>query len=181
MMTEALWLLAALGLVGAFDTLWFHEWRGRLVAQPSMRPELRLHVARDVVYVVLFGTLPLVSWRGWWVLALAALLLAEIVITLADFVTEDRVRTSLGGVFAGERVTHAIMGIIYGAMLAFLVPVLWGWWQAPSGLTATTAAVPQALTVGLLLAAAGIALHGMRDAAAVLALPGSDWPWAGRL
>jgi hypothetical protein len=179
-MPEALWLLAAMGLVGAYDTLWFHEWRGRLVARPGMRTELRLHVARDAIYVVLFGTLPLLAWQGWWVLPLIALLGAEIVITLADFVTEDRVRTSLGGVYAGERVTHAVMGIIYGAMLAFLVPVLVQWADAPTDLVASTSSAPSALTGALLLAAAGIALHGMRDLAAVLAVPGSDWPWAGR-
>lgn len=179
-MPEALWLLAAMGLVGAFDTLWFHEWRGRLVAHPAMRPELCLHVARDAIYVVLFAALPLVAWHGWWVLPLAALLSAEIVITLADFVTEDRVRTSLGGVYPGERVTHAVIGIIYGAMLAFLLPVLVQWAQAPTELVGSTSSAPSALTGALLLAAAGIALHGMRDLAAVLAFPGSDWPWAGR-
>ena len=49
----------------------------------------------------------------------AAMLVAEIGITLRDFVVEDTVRRPLGGVFAGERVTHAVMGILYGAALAF--------------------------------------------------------------
>jgi hypothetical protein len=30
----------------------------------------------------------------------------------------------LGDVYAGERVTHAVMGILYGGMLAFLAPVV---------------------------------------------------------
>ena len=33
-MTTALWLLAIQGLIGAFDTLYFHEWRARLPAMP---------------------------------------------------------------------------------------------------------------------------------------------------
>ena len=33
-------------------------------------------------------------------------------------------RKDLGDVYAGERVTHAIMGILYGGMLACLVPTL---------------------------------------------------------
>jgi hypothetical protein len=177
-MRDALWLLAALGVVGAFDTLWFHEWRGRLVARPEMRPELRLHVARDALYVVIFASLPFVAWRGLWTAVLAAILIAEIVITMTDFVTEDKVRKGVGGVFPGERITHAVMGIIYGAMLGYLVPVLLAWFQQPSGLVFAAPPVPAWLQAALGAAAAGILAHGLRDLAAVLGLPGSDWPWA---
>jgi len=176
---RALELLAVLGAIGAFDTLWYHEWRGRLVARPEMRPELRLHVARDALYVVIFASLPLVAWRGAWTVVLAGLLIAEIVITMDDFVTEDRVRAGVGGVFPGERITHAVMGIVYGAMLAFLVPVMWGWLRMPTALVLAPAPVPAVLRWALVAAAAGIALHGLRDLAAVLALPGSAWPWVG--
>jgi hypothetical protein len=177
-MTTALWLLALLGLIGAFDTLYSHEWRGRLVARREMRPELRLHVARDAIYVVVFGTLPILAWQGWVAGVLVLALLAEIVITMADFVTEDKVRTRLGGVFPGERVTHAVMGIVYGAMLAFLVPTLIGWASSPAGFVPVQHDVPATLRWGLITGAAGIAVHGLRDLAAVLQLPGSDWPWA---
>ena len=54
---------------------------------------------------------------------LAALLTAEIILTLTDFVVEDAVRSTLGGVYQGERVMHAVMGLVYGAMLAHLLPV----------------------------------------------------------
>jgi hypothetical protein len=47
-MNTALWLLFALGVIGAFDTLYYHEWRARLPAQGApAAPELRLHAARD--------------------------------------------------------------------------------------------------------------------------------------
>lgn len=176
-MTVALWLLFALGVVGAFDTLYFHEWRGRLVARPDMRPELVLHVARDALYVVIFATLPTVAWRGWWTAVLASLLVAEIVITMLDFVTEDRVRAGIGGVFPGERVTHAVMGIVYGAMLAYLVPTMWRWMQQPTDLALATHPVPDVLTWSLVAMAAGILLHGLRDLYAVMDLPGSHWPY----
>lgn len=176
-MSTALWLLGLLGLVGAFDTLYFHEWRGRLVARPAMRAELRLHVARDAIYVVIFGSLPLVTWHGWWAGVLAVFLVAEILITLADFVTEDRVRAGIGGVFPAERITHAVMGIIYGAMLGYLTPSIWGWAREPTGLVGADHAVPVALTWSLVLMAAGIGAHGLRDLYAVLGLPGGHWPW----
>jgi hypothetical protein len=47
-MATALWLLAIQGVIGAFDTLYYHEWRARLPARPEItRAELRLHAARD--------------------------------------------------------------------------------------------------------------------------------------
>jgi hypothetical protein len=32
-MTTALWLMAIQGAIGAFDTLYYHEWRARLPAR----------------------------------------------------------------------------------------------------------------------------------------------------
>ena len=58
------------------------------------------------------------AWQGGWALVLAALLAAEIILTLTDFVVEDAVRSTFGGVYPGERVMHAVMGLVYGAMLA---------------------------------------------------------------
>ncbi|HLM58284.1 MAG TPA: hypothetical protein VK422_19430, partial [Pyrinomonadaceae bacterium] len=133
-------------------------------------------------YSVIFGTLPLLAWRGRWTLALAALLAAEVVITLADFVVEDRVRKPLGGVFHGERVTHALMGIVYGAMLAHLVPVMIDWWQSPTALASERAPIPRELGWALALMALGVGLSGLRDLFAAVGLPRSGWPWrvAGR-
>lgn len=177
-MTEALWLLAAQGLIGAFDTLYFHEWRARLPALGrEARTELWLHAARALIYGVVFATLPRVEWRGAWALVLVALLAAEIVITLKDFVVEDRVRKSLGGVYPGERVTHAVMGIIYGAMLANLAPTLLAWWRGATALAAQTVDVPQWLLWALTLMAVGVTLSGARDLYAALALPRCGWPW----
>ena len=134
-MITALWLLAVQGIIGAFDTLYYHEWRAQLPARvPKTAAELKLHALRDFLYAILFGTLPWLAWQGWWVLVLATVLLAEILLTLADFVVEIRVRKPLGDVYGGERVTHAVMGILYGAMVANLLPVLWQWWSLPTAL-----------------------------------------------
>ncbi len=171
-MKIALCLLAIQGVIGAFDTLYFHEWRARLPSGGlSTRPELRLHALRSLIYAIIFGSLPWLAWQGMWTLVLAALLIAEIVITLADFVVEDRVRKHLGGVYPGERVTHAIMGIIYGCMLAYLVPVMWRWWLESTALTVSPAPVVQALRLTLTLMACGVLLSGLRDLYATMGLP----------
>lgn len=96
-MLTALWLLAIQGIVGAFDTFYYHEWRARLPGRvPGTAPELKLHAARDFLYAVLFGALPWLAWKGLWVVAIAAVLLAEIILTLTDFVVEIQVRKPLG-------------------------------------------------------------------------------------
>ncbi len=144
---------------------------------PGAQPELRLHAVRALIYAVLFAVLPRVEWRGAWAYVLGALLAAEIFITLRDFVVEDDVRAPLGGVFAGERVTHTIMAIIYGAMLANLLPALNAWRGQPTALAPHTPAVPAELVWLLTLMSAGVAASGLRDAYAALGLPGGGWPW----
>jgi hypothetical protein len=178
-MTMALWLLAIQGIIGAFDTLYYHEWRARLPAGgPGTAPELKLHAARDFLYAALFGALPWLEWHGLCAVVLAAVLLTEIVLTLADFVVEIRVRKPLGDVYGGERVTHAVMGIIYGAMLANLVPVLWRWSQLPTALTSTETDTPEPLQWSLAVMAIGVFLSGARDLYAALGLPQGGWPWS---
>lgn len=63
-MLVALWLLLTQGAMGAFDTLYFHEYKLRLPAQPHARRELQLHAFRDFVYAVLFSTIGWVTWNG---------------------------------------------------------------------------------------------------------------------
>src|SRR5206468_6879346 len=124
--------------------------RGRQAAS-----ELKLHAARDFLYAVLFGTLPVLAWQGRWVLVLAAVIIAEIVLTLTDFVVEISVRKALGDVYAGERVTHAVMGILYGGMVANLVPSLFEWWSLPTDLAIAPPFIPQWLRWALPVMSAG--------------------------
>ena len=177
-MAPVLWLLLLQGTIGAFDTLYYHEWRARLVVDTSRTaPELRLHALRDFLYAILFGTLPWLDWNGYLVVGLATILGAEVVITLRDFVVEKIVRKPLGDVYAGERVTHAVMGIVYGAMIAQLVPVLRQWWTVPTGFTVRETVVPGWLTWTVSLMAIGVFLSGIRDLYATLGLPNAGWPW----
>src|SRR5438876_2196733 len=62
-MITALWLLAAQGVLGAFDTVWYHEWRARLPRSGrGAARELGLHAARDFLYAIIFATLPRIEW-----------------------------------------------------------------------------------------------------------------------
>jgi hypothetical protein len=177
-MAIALWLMAIQGVIGAFDTIYYHEWRARLPARGKLAAsELKLHAARDFLYAVLFGSLPWLAWQGYWVIVLSIAIAAEIVITLWDFIAEIAVRKALGDVYAGERVTHAIMGILYGAMLANLIPTLIAWWAGQPGLVAWVSPIPDWLRWGLTIMAAGVFASGVRDLYASLGLPYGGWPW----
>ena len=178
MMTVVFWLLLIQGVIGAFDTFWFHEWRARLPAGGAQTtPELKLHAWRSFLYAVIFAGLPLLEWHGGSVIVLVAVLIAEIVFTLWDFIVEIAVRKPLGDVYGGERVTHAIMGIVYGGMLAFLIPVLWSWWLLPAALVPRSVSALTLLDWALLVMALGVFLSGARDLYAALGLPGGSWPW----
>lgn len=177
-MDVVLGLLALQALLGAFDTLYFHEWRARLVARiPTTSDELRLHAVRDFVYAALFTTLPFLAWHGVFAALLIVLLLVEIVVTLADFLVEERVRKPMGGVFKGERITHALMGIVYGAMLGYFVPILRDWWSTPTGIVVDVAPIPGVFAVGLLVAGMGIFISGLRDTYALIDMRHGSWPW----
>ncbi len=177
-MTTTLKLLVVLGFLGAFDTLYYHEWCARLPALgPAARSELQLHALRDFVYALLFGTLPWLAWQGRYLVVLVALLITEIVLTLWDFVVEDWVRKPLGGVYPGERVMHGIMGIVYGAMLAYLVPTLRTWWSRPTELTISSPSASLVVSRILAVMAVGVLLSGVRDLCAAAGVRGSAWPW----
>ena len=165
-MTIPLVLLLINAVIGAVDTLWYHEWRAALPQRLDVaRPELRLHVMRDVIYCGLYGSLA--WWRpaGWMLAVVAVALLAEVVITMADFVIEDRDRPAIGGIAPGERILHSMMAIIYGSMLAFLLPELAAGWDQ-GGLMVRHDA-PLWASLAATFAAVGIAISGTRDAAAL--------------
>lgn len=174
-MTATLWLLALQGGLGALDTVYFHEWRARLPIRREMRPELALHAARSAIYGIVFCSLPWIAWTGAAGFLLAGLLAAEAVITFTDFVVEDRVRTSLGGVFPGERVMHGLMAVVYGAFLAVFLPVLGGW--ISTGGTTPGAGSPTLLLAALTSLGVGSLLSGVRDALVACRFHWAAWPW----
>jgi hypothetical protein len=176
-MIATLWLLLAQGLLGGFDTVYFHEWRARLPARRSAAKELAVHAVRDYLYAVLFISLPWLAWRGTYAAVLSALIIFEITLTFTDFVIEVGVRKSIGDVYVGERLTHAAMAIIYGAALANLVPQILEWLPSPSALSWEPVEVPNGLRWALVAMGCGVALSGSRDLFAAFGPSGASWPW----
>ena len=130
-----LWSLIAVQMaLGAFDTLYHHELTERLAWRPSQRRELMLHGMRNLAYAVLFAVLGWAEVRGVLAMALLVLLAAELIITLMDFVEEDRSRK----LPASERVTHTLLALNYGAILVLGAPVLVDWAGQATGVVAAS-------------------------------------------
>jgi uncharacterized protein (TIGR01777 family) len=159
-MTPLLWTLIAIQIaMGVFDTVYHHELTERLAWRPSQRYELRLHAVRNMLYALLFLVLGWLEVHGIWALIVIAVLVAEIIITLMDFVEEDLSRK----LPASERINHTLLAINYGAILMLLLPVLIAWTMQP---TAIRSAYAGLLSVVAAASAAGAALCGLRDFAA---------------
>lgn len=160
-MNTVLYLLMIQGLVGAFDTLWHHELSQALARRPSARIELRLHSVRAMFYGFLFAALAWSRWQGGWAGVLAAVVLLEVVLTLYDFVEEDRSRQ----LPASERVVHTLLAINGGALFALLAGQ--DWWSLPTAIVFVDYGW---ISVALSLMAVGVTVSGIRDGLASLAL-----------
>ncbi|SHM62465.1 TIGR01777 family oxidoreductase [Rhizobacter sp. OV335] len=156
-------LLSVQALMGAFDNLWHHELQARLPQRASARYELTLHAAREAIYGVVFIGLGWFEWRGAFAAAMAGLLATEVVITLADFLEEDRTRA----LPPFERLLHTLLTIGYGAFIALIAPVLWGWSQQPSTLVLTPHGAQAWVSWLFTLYGVGVLAWSLRNALAV--------------
>jgi uncharacterized protein (TIGR01777 family) len=159
----ALQLMAFQGCLGAFDTVYHHELTEALPGRLTARRELTIHAMRALIYSVLFIGLAGWVFHGMWALALLLVFVVEILLTLWDFVVEDRTRL----LPATERVTHTVLAMNGGAFIALLML------NTPSLLALPTALVwqPQGtLSVFLALCGVGVGLSGLRDAWAARAI-----------
>ncbi|MFZ6873433.1 TIGR01777 family oxidoreductase [Undibacterium sp. Di27W] len=159
----ALQLMAAQGLLGAFDTLYHHELTEALPQRASARKELGIHATRALIYSLLFVGLSAWTWQGAWAIVLLLVFGIEIILTLWDFVIEDQTRL----LPATERVTHTILAINGGAFITLLILNTPDWLHAPTQMLWQ----PQGwLSVFLALCGVGVGLSGIRDGLAALRL-----------
>src|ERR1700735_4924839 len=159
-MTLLLWILIAIQIaMGAFDTFYHHEMTERLAWRPSQRYELRLHGVRNILYAWLFLILGWSEVHGFLATMVIAVLVAEIVITLMDFVEEDISRK----LPASERINHTLLALNYGAILVLLMPILIDWAGRSTDVKWVSYGYWSVLAA---VSAASVALFGLRDLAA---------------
>lgn len=156
-------LLALQGVLGAFDVIYHHELRCALPQQPSAAYELRLHAIRSCLYGLVFAGLAWFVWGGAWLFLLWGIVLIEVVLTLMDFVEEDRTRR----LPPSERVTHTILAINGGVLFGLLGWLSLDWVERGTGLYWTPSG---GLSIALTLMAIGVTASGVRDGLASRAL-----------
>lgn len=108
------------------------------------------------MYGLAFASIAHLAFLGAWALAIAALVLVEVLLTLWDFVVEDGSRK----LPATERVLHTLLAINGGAVFGLYAMQLWNWASLPAAL--------MRLELGwrgwlLSLFALGVAVSGLRD------------------
>ncbi len=163
-MEIVLWMLVVQGAIGAFDVFYNHEWRARLPAQPSATLELKIHSVRAILYAIVFAGLAWFAWHGAWVYAFIGLIGIEIILTLWDFVVEDKTRklTPL------ERVTHTVLAMNGGAYVGFLLYIFaTDWIHQPTALEAVNYGW---MSWVLSAYAIGVFFSGVRDGIAGLCM-----------
>src|SRR3569833_887710 len=121
-------ILVIHGVLGAIDTVWHHELGEALPSRPGARFDLWLHAAREAIYAFIYLALPWFAWRGAWAGVFGALFAVEAVITITDFVEEDRTRR----LPPTERILHTVMAIGFGVFAAVFWPELVQWFKQPS-------------------------------------------------
>lgn len=149
--------------MGALDNFWHHEIAARLPQRASARHELKLHAWREGIYGVLLLGISWAQWNGWWAMLPAVLMVAEVAITCADFVEEDRTRR----LPPLEAVLHTLLAVNYGALLGVLGILLVEWARQPAGVLFVHHGLPSWFFT---LAAIGVLAWALRNAIAVRAL-----------
>jgi uncharacterized protein (TIGR01777 family) len=160
-MTLVFSLLGIQTLLGAIDTFWNHEFVARLAQRRAARLELALHAARAFAYAFLLLALAWREWHGAWVWLIVAVLTFEFVITVVDFVVEDRTRRL--PIF--ERVLHTVLTLLFGVFAMAFAPVLLEWLAQPTAIVTTS---HRGFSVMLSVLAAGMGAWGVRDGLASL-------------
>jgi uncharacterized protein len=162
-MTLLFILLTAQALLGAVDNIWHHEITERLPSKRSASGELTLHAARELIYAAILLQIGWLELHGAWTLLLAAALIIEVIITMADFLLEDRTRR----LPPFERILHTILAINFGMILITFAPILAHWWSLPTAVAHVNYG-PTSWFFSLF--AFGAAAFSLRNALAVLHL-----------
>ena len=122
--------LIAHGLIGGADVVFNHELIARIPAQRNSGPEEYLHSARELIFAALFFALAWYAWHGVAVWFIAALLLAELVVSTIDMVLEIDTRV----LPVTERIAHVLLFVNFGIVVTLVGQALLAWSRLPSGI-----------------------------------------------
>ncbi len=129
-MPPFVYVLMLHGVLGFIDIVVNHELLAKLPGRGDSAPEEALHAAREFIFACLFASLAWFEWHGvlaWWI---AALLLAEVLVSSRDVVVEGDIRV----LPVSERLLHLFLFINLGIVIALVGHALLWWHAAPAKL-----------------------------------------------
>jgi hypothetical protein len=119
-MKVAFILLFCGGLLGLFDTIWYHIIVAKLYKTQAAFWEQLTHVIRILFYAcfyILIGVKASGVW--WWIYP--ALIIVELVNTGIDTILEPSTRVTLGGIPPKEYTLHCMILLTQGGALASII------------------------------------------------------------
>ncbi|NUP11840.1 MAG: SRPBCC family protein [Polyangiaceae bacterium] len=170
-MLSASILLLAIGLLGAFDVLYFHHYKARIPWTAATRSEAFAHVAKAPVYAAQFFVVPNMELHGRWLLALVFIYAVDVAVAAWDVAIEPRARASVGGLPAGEYAMHIALSVLVGIYLAEVARAAAPWWHLPDRIV-WAGGVPPALRIALGVLGAGALAMGAVELAVLSNIPG---------
>jgi hypothetical protein len=124
-MPPFVYVLLLHGVLGFVDIVVNHELLAKLPKRGDGAPEEALHAAREAIFACLFASLAWFEWHGAWIWWIAALFLAEVLVSARDVVVEGDTRI----LPVPERVLHLLLFINLGVLMTLVGYVL-VWWHA---------------------------------------------------
>ena len=118
-----LYALLLHGVLGIVDIVLNHELLAKLPARRDAAEEEGLHAAREFIFACLFLSIAWFAWHGalvWWI---AALLLAEVLVSARDVVVEGEIRV----LPVSERILHLLLFMNLGALVVLGAFMLAEW------------------------------------------------------
>lgn len=146
-MYAAFYLLTIVGMVGAYDVLYYHIYKLRLYQHHDAIWENVTHLVRALLFAIMLLTVLHVRASGWWWFLYPTLLGFELINTMTDVVLEPRTRKNIGGLPPVEYILHIFLSLMTGAALASII------WATHDKINAPTSLHLETLQVGSMVLA----------------------------
>ena len=114
--------LILLGLIGAFDEAYYHQYVGKILWRKECLRENILHLIRTFCFSFIFFIFSSIELRGFYILALSFLFLIDLVVGFFDIIVERKSRSFQKGLLSGEYLTHMLLSFHLGALYINLIP-----------------------------------------------------------
>ena len=114
--------LITLGVIGAFDEAYYHQYIGKILWRKECLRENVLHLVRTFCFSLIFFIFSSFELTGFYVLALVFLFMSDLIVGFLDIVVERNSRAFQGGLYSGEYLTHMLLSFHLGALYINLIP-----------------------------------------------------------